>query len=265
MRLLSPSQLAVYLPLGALLTIATAWALILRSFPYEALADEAAIKWIRPAPPHWPQPLYLDESRAAGIRLRGQQALYRRADPATLAVYQTWILESGWPMLALSSFQQFETSGPTGSTTEHSTGVARGIPIGAWRSEAARGSILSFGYLPVAILPLGFLINTLFYTAITGGAHTAFVAVRRRRRSRRGHCPTCNYDLATLPTCPECGTPRARSTLTHTASTTPPPRPPSQTDTTSPRPPASRIPGCMAACPTAAAARSGMGIRPRTG
>lgn len=37
-----------------------------------------------------------------------------------------------------------------------------------------------------------------------------------RRRSARGQCPTCGYDLAGLPStsslCPECGTPRPRGT-----------------------------------------------------
>lgn len=28
-------------------------------------------------------------------------------------------------------------------------------------------------------------------------------------RHPRGHCPHCGYDLATLPTCPECGRPRS--------------------------------------------------------
>ncbi|MCA9307052.1 MAG: hypothetical protein KDA16_10985 [Phycisphaerales bacterium] len=32
-------------------------------------------------------------------------------------------------------------------------------------------------------------------------------ALKRRRRSRRGLCTNCAYDLAGLPSCPECGIP----------------------------------------------------------
>jgi hypothetical protein len=66
------------------------------------------------------------------------------------------------------------------------------------------------------IIPAGFAINTLFYTAILALPLSVF-PIRRRLRARRGRCPKCGYDLAGLggaenteggAPCPECGATR---------------------------------------------------------
>ena len=66
----------------------------------------------------------------------------------------------------------------------------------------------TFGLRP--IFP-GFVVNTLFYAALWGAilfaSRGAWRAFTRWRRSRRGLCPRCAYDLAgsSAHGCPECG------------------------------------------------------------
>jgi len=61
--------------------------------------------------------------------------------------------------------------------------------------------------LPLRPIWPGFAINTVFYAAVLWLLFAAPFALRRWRRSKRGLCPSCAYDLrATLAnTCPECG------------------------------------------------------------
>jgi len=54
-------------------------------------------------------------------------------------------------------------------------------------------------------LPIGFAVNSLFYGMLV---LLTLVGVRRMRqgsRRRIGRCFNCGYELAALPTCPECG------------------------------------------------------------
>jgi hypothetical protein len=70
--------------------------------------------------------------------------------------------------------------------------------------------------LPTRMLPLGFLLNTLFYTAALlavplasrGAFRAARFALRNSAaaRARRGECRACGHPLAGLARCPECGT-----------------------------------------------------------
>jgi hypothetical protein len=57
-------------------------------------------------------------------------------------------------------------------------------------------------------IPLGYILNTLFYTTIVLAALIPLSILRRNRRIRNGRCPNCNYDLHATPDdlpCPECG------------------------------------------------------------
>ncbi len=59
--------------------------------------------------------------------------------------------------------------------------------------------------LPTAPLRPGLLLNTLFYATLFSTPYL-LRQTRRHLRLRRGHCPTCNYDLRGQPNlCPECG------------------------------------------------------------
>jgi hypothetical protein len=63
--------------------------------------------------------------------------------------------------------------------------------------------------LPLKPLWPGFVANTLFYTGILCGGWLLFAApfaLRRRRRVKRGLCPTCAYPVGDSAVCTECGT-----------------------------------------------------------
>jgi hypothetical protein len=53
----------------------------------------------------------------------------------------------------------------------------------------------------------GFAINTLLYAALLWGLFAAPLALRRRRRVRRGLCPACAYPVGESDICTECGKP----------------------------------------------------------
>ena len=67
-----------------------------------------------------------------------------------------------------------------------------------------------FGFLPVLPTWPGFAINTAFYAVALWLLFAAPLALRRRRRIKRGLCPKCAYDLRGTQTgvCPECGATR---------------------------------------------------------
>ncbi len=65
-------------------------------------------------------------------------------------------------------------------------------------------------YLPFRPIWPGFAINTLFYAAIVGTLFLVPPMLRRKRRLRRGLCPTCAYPIGSWggEVCTECGAPR---------------------------------------------------------
>jgi hypothetical protein len=100
----------------------------------------------------------------------------------------------GWPLLALS--QRFQ-----GELASDQWNHTRSIPVQPALEQFGPGA-----GLPVRIIPLGFVVNSVLY-AWMWFALLAFPAlVRRTLRRRRGACPHCGYDLrATHDGCPECG------------------------------------------------------------
>src|SRR5262249_32247610 len=61
--------------------------------------------------------------------------------------------------------------------------------------------------LPAKPIWPGFAINTIFYAAVLWLPFAALGRIRRSRRTKRGLCPTCAYDLrgGRHSACPECG------------------------------------------------------------
>jgi hypothetical protein len=60
--------------------------------------------------------------------------------------------------------------------------------------------------LPLVPIWPGFAINTLCYAGILWLLFAAPFALRKRRRIKRGLCPTCAYPVGTNERCTECGT-----------------------------------------------------------
>lgn len=117
----------------------------------------------------------------------------------------------GWPMLSWQSSEMWEFGRAFVPSAE-----------GAWivgplYSRQVRYPVLTW-FLPDGTLlpyrPLwpGFLINTALYSTLSAivllTLSHGLTSLRRNRRRRANHCPTCNYNRAGLsPTspCPECG------------------------------------------------------------
>jgi hypothetical protein len=81
----------------------------------------------------------------------------------------------------------------------------RGLNRPAWIP-----SFIPLHRIPIAINWTGLAVNTACWGAVCFLLLSCRPLIRfhiHRRRARRGLCPTCRYELQSLPTCPECGQP----------------------------------------------------------
>jgi hypothetical protein len=103
----------------------------------------------------------------------------------------------GWPSIALCS----ETNMVMLPSGGHSGTVQFGI------ATRRTGDPRLYRVMPLRPIWAGFAINTIFYAAILWGMFALPLALRRRRRVKRGLCPACGYDLrgSASQNCPECG------------------------------------------------------------
>jgi len=83
--------------------------------------------------------------------------------------------------------------------------INTGLPISAPRMTPF--GTTSIRRLPLHPIPLGFIINSVFYGTFLWLPFMGFVVMKRRRRIKRGLCAQCGYDLTGVATCPECGSP----------------------------------------------------------
>lgn len=109
----------------------------------------------------------------------------------------------GWPSLALwSSYDA--TCDP--AIQWRILGGASGIRID--RTNLVSNREASHQRLfPLRPIWSGFIINTLFYTALVWFAVPGPLALRRLRRAKRGLCMKCAYPIGTGVVCTECGAP----------------------------------------------------------
>jgi hypothetical protein len=207
---MSPRRLALRLVAcllaGAALTVAVGWAIALRS-PAGPLVhpppQSLALRWPLVVPRNWPE--LPERARKWSLRTRTylvfsapDRVVHQSDDPriSFSGTFQVDQFLSGIPFRALS--MSFVNS-PTGA----------GGKLGAIRAPGFITSPNRLDRVPIHPLWPGFALDTAFYGAILFVLWSAPVAIRRRTRRRRGHCPTCNYDLqgTTAGPCPECGTP----------------------------------------------------------
>jgi len=108
----------------------------------------------------------------------------------------------GWPVRSLQWFEAFEVSRPL----EDLSGVRAGV-----RLQGRFSHVFGMNRLPLIPVWPGFLIGV----ALHAGAWWLADGLRRwavrSRRTRRGRCPSCGYDLSGFETCPECGRTAERS------------------------------------------------------
>ncbi len=123
-------------------------------------------------------------------------------DGLTTSPFIAHMSHAGAPMRSWSILQ-LARKGPPIPIGAYREGVLVDLP--RWVPGPLRPGIGSLR-LPLRPLPLGLLINTLFYAALFAFVMEAFAAFRTRRRARRSLCTRCKYPVRGLITCPECGT-----------------------------------------------------------
>jgi len=102
---------------------------------------------------------------------------------------------AGWPLRALSGYRTTRMS--TAAITDHWV-----IDVGK-----GRGELIPRPVILLRPIPIGFVLDTVFYGAIWFVLFWLFVTTRRIIRQRRGRCVVCAYRLEGLASarCPECG------------------------------------------------------------
>ena len=109
----------------------------------------------------------------------------------------------GWPMLSMRC--TFLCAGANVVLLSGREVVGgRELPSRTWKGS--RISTFTLRALPYIPIPLGFVVNTIFYAAILWLPFAPF-QLPRYVRVKRGHCIKCGYDLRgdAGGGCPECG------------------------------------------------------------
>lgn len=110
------------------------------------------------------------------------------------------IVRVGWPFSSFEALATVDAATPTGLVGRGVNGVLVGPQL----------NVTGLRVLPYGPLPIGIVGNTLFWSLILWGALRARLAIRQRRRLRRGRCPACGHTLgpdaaSVAGQCSECG------------------------------------------------------------
>lgn len=210
---------------GVALTVLTAWLLPVAISLNPPAANYSNVArplqpWPDAVPATWPSQCDYAQSTDSGVN---QRTIASSGQPsATTTYYELNVHRVGFPMRALArsecatrgltppgitppppTIMTFST-GPTARTVIFNGNIYN-FSRGPWHDGLGLNDPRIPKFLPIRPLWPGFLINTLFYTAVL---YTLLVTKRSFTYSRRylkHHCPTCGYDLKGLTTCPECG------------------------------------------------------------
>lgn len=94
----------------------------------------------------------------------------------------------GWPMRSLSFAANFADDGPP----YRSRAIWYHTPAREWA-------------LPTTAIWRGLIVNAVLYAGVIWLLFFGVSCWRRHRRTRRGRCAACGYDVGPLERCPECG------------------------------------------------------------
>ncbi len=200
--------LAVFLLAGAVVNVAVAWGIVLRSSvspegpPFERVSGESA--WPRPVPDDWPLPQDQKLNRSWGLSELLTIAHVVPTPP--LPPKGTWIgvgmtlFRAGWPCRSLEAEYQGKQFMDLPLVSRWRYSLTLPEPLTIIRHEEAR-------YRPLPYRPIwpDFAVNTLFYAAILSLLICGLFALRRLIRRKRGQCVKCGYPLGNSPVCTECG------------------------------------------------------------
>lgn len=119
------------------------------------------------------------------------------------------VISVGWPLPALqwtSWHWAFPQTVHKWNSITLDLAWTGGIPMPGRNRSLSTGVQRRF---PVRPAPVGFLVNTAFYAAVSWWGVEWWTRMRSRRRLARGACVMCGYDLSGLgkesALCPECG------------------------------------------------------------
>jgi len=200
-------RVSVSLGVGLVLTVAVAWAAAMM-LPAGPHSDDIPTKnrgYIGSVPKAFGEPTraFLTRSPYAcywQVQWDGPDENDRFSDDSVAHVYRF-----GFPFLAL------ETQGvyvPPKSPLHYDGPARRGaIPMPPWRSRIMLVRTQNTQYssdLPWLPIWSGLIPDTILYASVALLVCLALAHRRRRKRLRRGLCPSCAYDLTGLDTCPEC-------------------------------------------------------------
>ena len=204
-------RIAICLLLGAVVNVAVAWAIAANPMQGDPKFDSSPTSSWRFTPhSDWPEATEQDTTSTLGLDLimidGGDQEIiwYKHCsfEPEPTAhlgshSHHVNILEFGLPMRSMRTWSLYLRE--KREEPQQRFGFVSAEPL------KKHGFARTWEVLPAQPIPLGFTINTLFYGSILFACMFSFSAARRYRRSRRGLCRDCAYDIAGLTRCPECG------------------------------------------------------------
>lgn len=200
------ARVLAWLAVGAALNIAVAWAMMLTSGTYLRMQERATVTtpgWSGEWPADWRAAWVVEHGYELGVVVtaRQEEPLFI---PGLHSMAHRW--QAAWcfglPLQSLGYLERSEGILPTGG---RQIAVTDWIDRGIGDIRTVRGDIRP---MPIRSLWPGFALNTLFYAGIAWGLWQLPLALRRRKRNKKGLCVRCGYDLkgiAAGAACPECG------------------------------------------------------------
>jgi hypothetical protein len=193
-------RLAAFAVVGAVVTVAVAWTLTIRTAKVGPYLDIPGEQWIYPAARSWPpNSIAWMTAGAPGVTV-----VQARSDLIRHSIFLQREARIGLPWRALCSREDDVLDAETfGETRTPRAGLD--LPDNLEVSKPIEPTLR--GALPVVPILPGFALDTAFYAAIAFALWSAPGVIRRRLRRGRGGCPACGYDLrgSTSAVCPECG------------------------------------------------------------
>lgn len=204
-------SLVVFAFIGVVVNVGVAWTAATRvkqlgtKVPHGA-RDDAIVE--RASPENWYRPdagsRYSTPFRTLIFGFAVDRSYYttRAANAPDISTPNGWIFiyQYGWPARSLGLHRCREDLVDTAFAKTLLAGGLR-YTDGLQFMEDLRGQ----GRLPLLPIWPGFAINTAFYGSLAWGVWLVPGVIRRVRRTRRGLCKTCGYELGGLARCPECG------------------------------------------------------------
>jgi hypothetical protein len=195
-------RVCVFLLLGAIINIAVAWAFNTRYIGGAGVEftpgaeSEPFTWWMRNAPAGFaPRPAVGFSQCGIG---RESVLLAERISDDVNPTFGNNVFRCryGWPWRSMERARWVDRKART-------LLVRNELPLPGWWPWEGRG-------LSTRPVWPGFAINSVFYAFVLWLLFAALLALRRGRRTKRGLCPQCAYDLRATQSsvCPECGATR---------------------------------------------------------